>query len=151
MELIEKANLQDLSEILALQKLAYISEAELVNDFTIQPLTQTIYELEKEYDSGVILKIVDKQKIVGSIRANLVDDVVQIGKLMVHPEYQKQGMGSKLLLEIEQYFAGNKVFELFTSSLSERNIGLYKKNGYEEFAEKNLKPHLKMTFLRKNK
>jgi len=38
---ITKAIADDLQEILDLQKLAYTSEAELYEDFTIQPLRQT--------------------------------------------------------------------------------------------------------------
>jgi hypothetical protein len=37
---IEKANYEDLAEILDLQKLAYQSEAQILNDYSIQPLNQ---------------------------------------------------------------------------------------------------------------
>jgi len=50
-----------LAEILSLQKLAYQSEAKLLNDYTIQPLTQTLIELQNEfnkYGTGVILKLI---------------------------------------------------------------------------------------------
>ena len=36
----------DIDEILDLQKLAYKSEAEIYNDFTILPLTQTLEDLK---------------------------------------------------------------------------------------------------------
>lgn len=36
--IIEKASINDAEEILRLQKLAYISEAEIYDDFNIQPL-----------------------------------------------------------------------------------------------------------------
>ena len=39
---IEQATIEDAQEILALQKLAYTSEAEIYNDFTILPLHQTL-------------------------------------------------------------------------------------------------------------
>ena len=39
---IEPAMIEDAAEILALQKLAYRSEAEIYNDFSIQPLLQTL-------------------------------------------------------------------------------------------------------------
>ena len=35
---VERATIDDAHEILALQKLAYIGEAEIYDDFTIQPL-----------------------------------------------------------------------------------------------------------------
>ena len=40
--MITKALYSDLEEILALQKLAYQSEAELYDDYTIPPLTQSL-------------------------------------------------------------------------------------------------------------
>ena len=42
---IEQATTNDAAEILALQKLAYVSEAEIYDDFGIQPLTQTVETL----------------------------------------------------------------------------------------------------------
>jgi hypothetical protein len=40
--IIEEATVSDAEEILALQKLAYQSEAEIYNDFGIPPLVQTL-------------------------------------------------------------------------------------------------------------
>jgi hypothetical protein len=52
---IKKAALEDLPGILELQKLAYLSEAKLLNDYTIQPLMQTLEELENEDNKLIIL------------------------------------------------------------------------------------------------
>ncbi|WP_198936768.1 hypothetical protein [Domibacillus epiphyticus] len=43
---IKQASNQDAEEILALTKLAYMSEAEIYNDYTIHPLTQTLEKKE---------------------------------------------------------------------------------------------------------
>jgi len=128
---ILKAVKEDLTKILELQKFAFISEAELHNDYSIQPLTQTVEELEKEFEDCLILKMVENNDIVGSIRAYEKDNCVYVGKLIVHPDYQNKGYGTRLLNEIETYFEC-KTFELFTSSISEKNMYLYKKNGYKE-------------------
>jgi len=50
---IKKAIYEDLVEILDLKKLAYHSEAELLNDYSIQPLTQTLTELQNEFYKGI--------------------------------------------------------------------------------------------------
>ncbi|WP_366935029.1 GNAT family N-acetyltransferase [Phascolarctobacterium sp.] len=69
----------------------------------------------------MILKLVDQTgRIIGSIRAQKQEDSVYIGKLMVHPAYQRQGLGSRLLQEIERTVVGRR-YELFTSSRSMRN------------------------------
>jgi len=49
MPTITRANKADFPEILRLQYAAYQSEAEIYDDYTIQPLTQTLgYEIFKE-------------------------------------------------------------------------------------------------------
>ena len=56
---ITKAGKADLEEILALQYLAYQSEAALFGNKDIPPLKETIGEVEAEYDKGLILKDYD--------------------------------------------------------------------------------------------
>lgn len=46
----------DSAEIINLQRLAYQSEAELYNDWSLPPLTQTIDNLIQEFSRSVILK-----------------------------------------------------------------------------------------------
>lgn len=56
---IKKAEKKDLKEILALQYLAYQSEAKLFGSMDIPPLKQTIEEVFDEYEKGTVLKAVD--------------------------------------------------------------------------------------------
>ena len=149
MEII-KATQKDSSKILDLQKLAFLSEAKLLNDYSIQPLIQTLEELENEFSKNIILKLVDEKtnQIIGSVRAYEENDRVYIGKLIVHPDYQNKGFGTKLLKTIETYYK-NKSFELFTSAKSDKNIMLYKRNGYKEFKRKKLSENLELIYLEK--
>ena len=62
---IIQAQLEDLEAILLLQYTAYQSEAAIHNDYTIQPLRQTLDELIEEYHKSVILKAVLDDKIIG--------------------------------------------------------------------------------------
>jgi ribosomal protein S18 acetylase RimI-like enzyme len=149
MEII-KAIYEDLPEILNLQKLAYLSEAKLLNDYSIQPLKQTLDELNDEFEKTIILKLIDRNnnKIIGSIRFREKNDRVYIGKLIVHPDHQNKGFGTKLLKTIETYYE-NKTFELYTSSKSERNLYLYKKNGYKEYKREKTKEEYDFVYLEK--
>ncbi len=147
--IIKKASKEDLQEILDLQYLAYQSEAKLFNNTDIPPLKQVISDIEKEYQKGFILKALDtKNKIIGSVRGYCDGQTVYIGKLMVHPDFQKQGTGTKLLLEAEKIYP-NKRYELFTSTKSKRNIEFYKKLGYRIFDEKEITKELKFIYLEK--
>ena len=133
---IEKANLEDLDEILRLQYLAYQSEAALFGSNDIPPLKQKLDEVTEEYAQGRILKMIDEDgAIIGSVRAKEADGTVYIGKLMVHPDHRRKGYGRRLLTEIERNFPGKR-YELFTSTRSKDNIRLYKDNGYREFDQR---------------
>jgi ribosomal protein S18 acetylase RimI-like enzyme len=131
--IIERANVEDAREILDLQKLAYQSEAAIYNDYTIPPLTQTLVEIEADFEKQLFLKVIIDERIVGSVRGYMRDETCFIGRLIVHPDFQNRGIGTGLLDEIEQTFSQAKRFELFTGNKSERNLYLYQKQGYKRF------------------
>lgn len=147
---IKEADISDLREILELQYLAYQSEAKLFNDPDIPPLKQTLSDLEIELHKGIILKALDENNvIIGSVRAYCDNKTLYIGKLMVHPNRQQQGIGTKLLLDIEKRYPGYR-YELFTSTRSEKNIALYKRLGYSIFDEKQVTEELSFVYLEKH-
>ncbi|NLK87906.1 MAG: GNAT family N-acetyltransferase [Clostridiaceae bacterium] len=147
--IIESALLSDLGEILALQKLAYISEAEIYNDYSIPPLLQTIEDIKSEYAGKSFLKAVDSGRIVGSVRACVQNDTCYIGRLIVHPDYQNKGIGTALMNGIEEQFQGCKRYELFTGKNSVKNIYLYEKLGYRIFKEEEISKKLSFVYLEK--
>jgi phosphoribosylanthranilate isomerase len=146
---IEVASREDLPGILALQKLAYYSEAELNRDFNIPPLTQTSVQIEEEFAGKLFLVAKFDGRLVGSVRAELRDDACYIGRLIVHPDFQNQGLGSKLMNAIEKRFESAKRYELFTSERSTRNIYLYQKLGYQIFDHKRLDERVNLVYLEK--
>jgi len=83
---IRMASKEDAGTILALQKLAYRSEAERYNDWSIPPLVQTIESLLEEFAGSVVLKAMLDDRLVGSVRARLNGDTCEIGRLVVHPD-----------------------------------------------------------------
>jgi len=147
---VEKANISDAEEILSLQKLAYRSEAENYDDFTIEPLTQSLHDIEEQFNTYVFLKIIVDEMIVGSVRGQLIDGTCHIGKLFVHPNYQNKGLGKKLMAAMESSFDTPLRNELFTGNKSEKNIQLYKKAGYEIFRTKSINAQLSLVFMEKH-
>ena len=145
---IYKAGLEDLQEILQLQYLSYQSEAALFGSRDIPPLKQTLDEVIAEYNNGIVLKMTDNDVIVGSIRAKERNGTVYIGKLMVHPDYRRNGYGRSLLTEIEKYFS-DKRYELFTSTRSTGNIRLYQNLGYKMFDRKAVTDELQFVYMEK--
>ena len=147
--IIERATTIDAKEILDLQKLAYLSEAEIYNDFTIQPLHQSLGEITLEIESQCVLKYVVNGKIVGSVRAYMAEGTCFINKLIVHPEFQNQGIGTKLLKEIKNNFNHAKRFELFTGYKSRKNLHVYRECGFEIFKREKINEVLTLVYMEK--
>lgn len=130
---IQNAVLSDAGEILALQRAAYISEAELHDDFGIPPLTQTIEELISEFENKKILKITENGALLASGQARFSEGCCYIGRMAVWPNLQGKGIGSALLSALESSFSGTNRLELFTGENSTRNLAMYKRRGYVPF------------------
>jgi GNAT superfamily N-acetyltransferase len=146
---IEKALVSDAEEILSLQKLSYISEAKIYDDFNIPPLHQSLEQVKSEFGSHVFLKALVDGKITGSVRASADNGVCTVFKLIVHPDFQNRGIGTSLVKEIEKVFSYCKRFEIFTGHKSERNLYLYQKLGYRIFKREKLTDKVDMVYLAK--
>src|SRR5512145_1435255 len=149
--IIERAGLPDAAAILDLQRRAYWSEAERYDDFAIPPMTQTLPEMERDLESKVVLRALMAGKIVGSVRAFEKDGTCHIGRLIVDPDCQNRGLGTRLMASIEALFPGVERFELFTGGRSGRNLHLYEKLGYRAFRTEPLAKTDTMVFLEKRK
>lgn len=134
---IDRAAYEDMEAILALQKIAFMSEAELYNDFNIEPLTQTLESIQSDYDSYIFLKAEYDNRIIGSVKAKETNGQCWVGKLIVHHEFQNQGIGKRLLLEVENLFPLAEQYFLFTGHKSIKNICLYESSGYVRYEEFN--------------
>jgi ribosomal protein S18 acetylase RimI-like enzyme len=148
--IIEQATNNDAKKILGLQKIAYQSEARRYNDYNLPPLLQTFDEIQIDFKEQIFLKAVVSGKIIGSVRAYMENGTCFIGRVIVDPDYQNQGIGTKLMHHIETWFSNANRFELFTGHESEEALNLYNKLGYTILKRKKLSTHT-LVFLGKNK
>lgn len=146
---ITTAETFDAEAILALQKLAHESEARLYNDWSIPPLTQSLESLVAELRTSLVLKATLRGQLVGSVRAKVVADVCTIGRLIVLPSRQRQGIGSRLLREAEVRTTGVSKYKLLAVSKSESNIRMYQRHGYKITRTQVISPAVSLTFLEK--
>jgi ribosomal protein S18 acetylase RimI-like enzyme len=142
-----RATVEDATTILALQKLAFRSEAELYGDWSIPPMVQSLDSLIAEFSKGVVLQARVNGRLVGSVRAARKGKTCAIGGLIVHPQYQGRGIGSMLPHDIEGEFSDVEQFELFTGSRSAANLRLYQRHGYRISRTEVLSPNVSLTFL----
>lgn len=142
--IIEPATYEELAEILSLQKLCYQKEGKRYNDFTIPPLTQTIEEIQAEFTSTLFLKAQLNGRIIGSIKGKVHQNTCDLGRLMVHPDFQRQGIAKQLINRLEIMIQAQFLverFELFTGELSFDNIALYQSQGYRIFKTEQFEPN----------
>ena len=67
---------------------------------------------------------------------------------MLHPEMQKKGIGTKILLAIDNEYP-NQRYELFTSTRSICNIRVYERLGYKKLKEETVSRELQLVYLQK--
>ncbi len=146
---IKRASLEDAERILHLQMHAYLSQAEIYNDYSIPPLIQTLGEIKQEFSQQVFLNAIEEGKIVGSVRAYFEKETAYIGRLMVKPDSQNNGIGTRLMQAIEGHFRMADRYELFTGHRSARNLYLYRKLGYREFKRTPVNESIILVFLEK--
>ena len=147
--IVQPAELADAAVILELQKLAYHEEAAIYDEFGIPPLTQTLDGMRADLDRQTCLKATVDGRVVGSVRAYLSEGTCFVGRLIVHPDIQNRGIGTRLMNEIEHLFSHAARFELFTGHLSQRNLYLYDKLGYRPFKQERISDALTLVYLEK--
>ncbi|MEW9548552.1 GNAT family N-acetyltransferase [Nonomuraea sp. NPDC050783] len=146
---IERAVAADAGEILTLQRAAYVSEAQLYGDPYIPPLVESLEQLRKVIETGVVLKALDGTRIVGAVRGQLSGATCLVGRLVVAPDRQGQGLGTALLHALHERVPEATAFDLFTGHLSEGNLRLYRRLGYRETHRERMDDHLTMVHLRR--
>lgn len=114
-------------------------------------MTQTLDKIQVEFDFKLFLKAIWGDRIVGDLRAQLSGGLCLIGRLIVDPSFQRQGIGGNLMHEIENYFVEKThSFELFTGSRSSSNIFFYQNLGYQITREESLKDKITLIYLEKS-
>lgn len=146
---IAEAAPDDAPGILALQHLAYQSEAAIYDDPTLPPLLETLAELTARFATRRFLKTLDAGRIVGSVRAFQQGETCYVERLIVDPDHRCQGIGTALLRRIETLFPAARRFELFTGHKSESNIRLYERLGYRTFRSEPVNEKVSLVFMEK--
>lgn len=147
--IIEVAGVEDAEELLALQKLAYREPAERCEDSDIPPMSQTLEQMRGDLVSHLYLKALDEGRIIGAVRGRCENGTCYVGRLIVHPGLQGQGLGRRLLAEIEGRFPEAGRYELFTGHRESRSLRIYGKSGYREIRREPLNDRLTLVYLEK--
>lgn len=121
----------------------------MYDDYTLPPLCETLDELTARFADRRFLTAVDGERIVGSVRAFQEGETCFLERLIVHPDYRRQGIGTDLLRRVEAAFPDARRFELFTGHKSASNIRLYERLGYRQFRQEPVSEKVTLVFLEK--
>ena len=88
-------------------------------------------------------------KCIGVGRAHIIDDRAQIRFMAILSKYQKMGLGSRMIMELEKVLVCKKTKIIFLNS-REKAITFYQKNGYK-IIKKVKSPFGKITHFRMEK
>jgi tRNA (guanine37-N1)-methyltransferase len=121
----------DAGELLTLQRACWVQEQQVNPGVQIDALTEDLDDVRAWIREGVVLVARREGRLVGAVRGRLHDHTWDVGRLMVAPDLQGQGLGRALLAAIEAVAPPEATgFELFTGAGSLRNQRTYKRAGY---------------------
>jgi ribosomal protein S18 acetylase RimI-like enzyme len=85
-------------------------------------------------------------RLVGAVRTRERDGVLHVGRLVVAPDLQGRGIGTRLLLAAERSTTLPRA-ALFTGARSTASLRLYRRHGYVETAREPVRPGLELVHL----
>ena len=126
-------------ELLTLQRAAYVPEAQLYDDVRLPALVQTPDELADELAQSSCLAALAGSRLVGAVRTRERDGVLHVGRLVVAPDLQGRGIGTRLLLTAERTTRLARA-TLFTGARSTANLRLHRRHGYVDARRETVRP-----------
>ena len=128
-----KASTADAVSLMCISKKAFDSDVEVgASSVGGPPGYNSLSFHTKMARMNCLYKLVDDYKIVGGALLFLKDDILNVGRIFVDPEYFRKGYGIFMMQQIEESFAEAKVFTLDTPIWNVRTNAFYQKLGYEE-------------------
>ena len=128
-----KAGTADAVSLMCISKKAFDSDVEVgASSVGGPPGYNSLSFHTKMARMNCLYKLVDDCKIVGGALLFLKDDILNVGRIFVDPEYFCKGYGIFMMQQIEALFPEVKIFTLDTPIWNVRTNAFYQKIGYKE-------------------
>ncbi|MDH4422076.1 MULTISPECIES: GNAT family N-acetyltransferase [Bacillus cereus group] len=135
------------TSILQVQMPAYTIEADYINSTAIPRLYDTVNDIQNCGET--FYGYFSENKLVGFISFIYEENLIDIHRLVVSPDFFKQGIATKLLLYIFNMFPSSMTYIVQTGKANTPAIALYKKHGFIEVTNTELPDGLVLTQLKK--
>ena len=147
---IELATIQDVPALLDLQRKAFGPLCEELDWMDAPVLTESLEHAYEEFTRCTTLKVQNQdEQIIGSVNGNVTDGSLYIGRLMVLPEYQQQGIGKQLFREIQSRLPHRHAW-LCTCQQVRPPYEFYLREGFKPYKTEEVKPGLIWAYLEKS-
>ena len=148
--MIEKVDISNpivAKKVLNIQMRSYSVEAKIIDFYEIPPLKDTIDTLQQSGETFFGYYI--NRELCGVISIKTEKGIIDIHRLMVHPEHFKKGIASKLLDFIEKNKGDCETIIVATGTKNEPAVTFYLKNGFLETGKKMVSERLSLSFFKK--
>ncbi len=121
----------DAGEILTLQRACWMQEQQANPDAWVPALHESLDDVRRWLPEWTVLTLRRAGRLVAAARARAEGDEWDVGRLMVAPDLQGQGLGRLMLAAVEAAAPDTATtYSLFTGAGSTGNHRFYKRAGY---------------------
>ena len=146
---IELATIEDVPALLDLQRKAFGPLCEELDWKDAPVLTESLEHAYADFSQSTTLKVQDGDgRIIGSVHGIVTDDSLYIGRLMVLPDYQQQGIGKQLFREIQSRLPHNRAW-LCTCQQVRPPYEFYLREGFRPYKDETVGPGLTWVYMEK--
>ena len=135
------------SELLELQRTAYRAEADLIGSEAIQPLSETLEELQRCGETFLAARI--GGALVGAISWRFDGETIDLHRLAVDPDRFRAGVGSALVRAALATEPAARSAVIQTGAGNAPAVALYLREGFEPSGESEPAPGLRVARFRK--
>lgn len=137
------------TSILTVQIPAYKIEADYLNSTAIPRLYDTVNDIQSCAET--FYGYFSENKLIGFISFVQEEQLMDIHRLVVSPDFFQKGIATKLLSYIFNMFPSSMTYIVQTGKANTPAIALYKKHGFIEVTNTELPDGLVLTKLKKQK
>ena len=134
-------------EVLSVQIPSYKVEAQLIDFYDIPPLMDSVSALQRCVETFYGCYLDGELSGVISIKAE--EGLIDIHRLMVHPQHFRKGIAKRLLDFIESVGEGDVTIIVSTGSRNGPAISFYEKNGFIKTGETKVMEGFSITSFKK--
>lgn len=132
-KLLDNKDFDIAEQIVNLQKASYIVEAEIIGFMGIPPLREIPEDIMKGKETYYGFFV--ENDLAGMISYEVEDDVLDICKVAVHPDYFKRGIATQLVRSVEKT-SGIKRIIVSTGLKNTPAVNLYTELGFSKIYER---------------